>query len=159
MFRSASVIPGHRSEVFAYTDSGSVVGELAVLFRAPRAATVKAGVRAAFEGSEFQICLVGFSLKVANTKKKRLQFFSVFGLRKVARGFCDRISSPPSFCVFGLSEGSGRVSWRRVRQARSDAVLWSVDRRSFEACGGRSEGSLARRGGAGAVVSARLPGG
>ncbi|CAJ1368554.1 unnamed protein product [Effrenium voratum] len=56
-------------KVFAYTDSGSVVGELAVLFRAPRAATVK---------------------------------------------------------------------------ARSDAVLWSVDRRSFEACGGRSEGSLAR---------------
>ena len=29
-------------------------------------------------------------------------------------------------------------------KARSDAVLLSVDRRSFEACGGRSEGSMAR---------------
>lgn len=64
-------VPEGNSEkkVFAYTESGQVVGELAVLFRAPRAATVK---------------------------------------------------------------------------ARTDAVLWSVDRRSFEACGGRSEGSMAR---------------
>ena len=30
-----------RLQVFAYTESGQVVGELAVLFRAPRAATVK----------------------------------------------------------------------------------------------------------------------
>ncbi len=29
-------------QVFAYEESGQVVGELAVLFRAPRAATVKA---------------------------------------------------------------------------------------------------------------------
>ncbi|CAE7203384.1 CLC-E [Symbiodinium microadriaticum] len=56
-------------KVFTYETSGAVVGELAVLFRAPRAATVK---------------------------------------------------------------------------ARTDAVLWSVDRKSFEACGGRSEGSMAR---------------
>ena len=31
-------------------------------------------------------------------------------------------------------------------KARSDCVLLSVDRRSFEACGGRSEGSMARWG-------------
>ena len=31
-----------------------------------------------------------------------------------------------------------------IAQARTDAVLWSVDRKSFEACGGRSEGSMAR---------------
>ena len=30
------------TQVFTYENSGSVVGELAVLFRAPRAATVKA---------------------------------------------------------------------------------------------------------------------
>lgn len=34
--------PGAAPEVFAYEESGQVVGELAVLFRAPRAATVKA---------------------------------------------------------------------------------------------------------------------
>lgn len=60
---------GQEKKVFAYEESGQVVGELAVLFRAPRAATVK---------------------------------------------------------------------------ARTDAVLLSVDRCSFEACGGRSEGSMAR---------------
>ncbi|OLP99099.1 hypothetical protein AK812_SmicGene18380 [Symbiodinium microadriaticum] len=32
----------------------------------------------------------------------------------------------------------------RAPRARTDAVLWSVDRKSFEACGGRSEGSMAR---------------
>mmetsp|Transcript_16338 Transcript_16338/g.28632 ORF Transcript_16338/g.28632 Transcript_16338/m.28632 type:complete len:704 (+) Transcript_16338:33-2144(+) len=60
---------GVEKKVFSYMDSGALVGELAVLFNAPRAATVK---------------------------------------------------------------------------ARSDALLWSVDRKSFEACGGRSEGSMAR---------------
>ena len=38
-------------------------------------------------------------------------------------------------------------------QARTDAVLWSVDRQSFEACGGRSEGSMARRAALGGGLS------
>ena len=36
-------------QVFAYEESGQVVGELAVLFRAPRAATVKAELRKRFQ--------------------------------------------------------------------------------------------------------------
>jgi len=60
---------GTEKKVFSYQAEGEIIGELAVLFRAPRAATVKAS---------------------------------------------------------------------------KDAVLWSVDRRSFEACGGRSEGSAAK---------------
>lgn len=65
-------VPGEDGEekcVFSYANSGELVGELAVLFRAPRAATVRAD---------------------------------------------------------------------------TDSVLWTVDRRSFEASGGRSEGSMAR---------------
>ena len=38
-----------------------------------------------------------------------------------------------------------------MAQARTDAVLWSVDRKSFEACGGRSEGSMARTASASAL--------
>lgn len=38
----AKIWPLRAPEVFAYEESGQVVGELAVLFRAPRAATVKA---------------------------------------------------------------------------------------------------------------------
>lgn len=90
--------PGAAPEVFAYEESGQVVGELAVLFRAPRAATVKAHLEQTKmgkgKGGDDVVCGKFFFLEThTQSQSVCFFFFGCFVIRGILCLFCCGVST------------------------------------------------------------------